>query len=644
MKKIRQHLASYILVLLSVTLSLLLSVLLRPLLKPTIFILFFVAVGVAAWYGGMEAGLLATALSTVAIDYFFVEPLFTLFVYRIDTLVHLSVFLLLTIFLSWLSWELRHAKQRLERKEQQLQLSEKKFRQLLESNIIGVTLSNANGQIVQANDAFLRMLGYSREEILAGQLRWENITVSKYLEISDRSNVELETTGVFEPQEKEYLRKDGSRVPILIASTLVQEPDNIQEEVISFCLDISERKQVEQERERFIARERTARAEAEAANRTKDDFLATLSHELRTPLNAMLGWTQLLKTRKFDEATTAQAIDTIDRNAKSLSKLLEDVLNVSQIIRGKLSLSIYSVEIAPVVLSAIDTVRLAADAKKISIDCKFSSSVGTVMGDANRLQQVIWNLLSNAIKFTPEGGKVTVELEGTNSGVLIRVSDTGNGIDPEFIPHVFERFRQGDNSTTRTHNGLGLGLAIVRHLVELHGGTVCVESSGIGKGATFIVNLPRKVIAVKNTKPARVFKASNSELIDKRSLSLNGLRVLVVDDEPDARQLLTITLSHYGAKIMAVGLTFDALVALQEFHPDILVSDIGMPQEDGYTLIRKIRALSQEEGGQIPAIALTAYAQKKDRKQVLSAGFQIYLSKPVNATKLVSVVANLTKS
>ena len=325
MKKIRQHLASYILVLLSVTLSLLLSVLLRPLLKPTIFILFFVAVGVAAWYGGMEAGLLATALSTVAIDYFFVEPLFTLFVYRIDTLVHLSVFLLLTIFLSWLSWELRHAKQRLERKEQQLQLSEKKFRQLLESNIIGVTLSNANGQIVQANDAFLRMLGYSREEILAGQLRCENITVSKYLEISDRSNVELETTGVFEPQEKEYLRKDGSRVPILIASTLVQEPDNIQEEVISFCLDISERKQVEQERERFIARERTARAEAEAANRTKDDFLATLSHELRTPLNAMLGWTQLLKTRKFDEATTAQAIDTIDRNAKSLSKLLEDV-------------------------------------------------------------------------------------------------------------------------------------------------------------------------------------------------------------------------------------------------------------------------------------------------------------------------------
>lgn len=379
MKRIRQHLASYILVLLTVSLSLVLTVLLRPLLQPTLFMLFFITVGFTAWYGGVEAGLIATALSSITIDYFFIEPFFTLFVYQVDSILHVIIFVLLTIVMSWLSRELRNLNQKLERKNQQLQLSEAKFKQLLESNIIGVTLTNTNGQIVQANDAFLNMLGYSREEMLAGLVRSHNV-MPESLEISDRTNLDLEPIGVFQPEEKEYIHKDHSRVPILIASSLLQEPDNKQEEVISFCLDISERKRAEIEREKLMAREKTARLEAEAANRTKDDFLATLSHELRTPLHAMLGWTQLLKTRKFDEATTAQAIDTINRNAKSLLKLLEDVLDVSQIIRGKLSLKISPVEIARVVLAAVDTVRLTADAKEISIDCRFSSSMGAVIG------------------------------------------------------------------------------------------------------------------------------------------------------------------------------------------------------------------------------------------------------------------------
>ncbi len=406
--------------------------------------------------------------------------------------------------------------------------------------------------------------------------------------------------------------------------------------------DITDRKQAEAEREQLLKREQAARAEAEAANRMKDEFLATLSHELRTPLNAMLGWTTLLRTRKFNEATTARALETIDRNTKSLQQLIEDVLDVSRIITGKLRLNISPVEIVPIIEAAIETVLPAAEAKNIQIDLGLDASVGSILADANRLQQVFWNLLSNAIKFTPKGGRVEVRLDRINSRIQVRVSDTGLGIAPEFLPYVFDRFRQADSSSTRSHGGLGLGLAIVRHLVELHGGTVRAESQGEGKGATFIVDLPIRAVRIQASEPEQLQPKVTSEP-QSCALSLEGLRVLVVDDEADARELLTTILTQYGAEVTAVATAGEAIEAIQKSQLDVLVSDIGMPGEDGYTLIRKIRALDPNQGGKIPAVALTAYAGVQDQRKTLSGGFQIHLPKPVNPSQLATVLSNLAK-
>ncbi|AFZ14618.1 multi-sensor hybrid histidine kinase [Crinalium epipsammum PCC 9333] len=384
--------------------------------------------------------------------------------------------------------------------------------------------------------------------------------------------------------------------------------------------------------------------EAQQANRMKDEFLATLSHELRTPLNAMVGWIQLLRTRTFDPQTSARALETIDRNTKSLAQLIEDVLDVSRIITGKLQLKTHPIEIVPVIEAAIETVQAAANAKYIKIECLLNSTE-KVLGDPNRLQQVAWNLLSNAVKFTPQNGRVEVRLEQINNHVHIKVIDTGRGIKSEFLPYVFERFRQADNSITRSYGGLGLGLAIVRHLVELHGGTVHVESEGEGKGATFVVILPAIAHNHNQVKPETSTYNQNIDLSpppDSVSSSLlSGLHILVVDDEPDARELLIAILGDYGAEVTAVSSAREAFELLQKLQPNVLVSDIGMPGEDGYTLIRKIRALHPEQGGKIPAIALTAYARTEDRNQAILAGFQLHISKPVNPTELATMVANL---
>ncbi|MDZ8094843.1 MAG: PAS domain S-box protein [Nostoc sp. DedQUE05] len=888
MKGTRSLLAPYAVALLAVGSVLLLTLLLQPLLKPSIFLLFFAAVAVSAWYGGMEAGLLATALSTLAVSYFFLEPVFSLLVVSLDNILRLCLFVLVTTIINLLNSELRTAKQHLQTSLQKLQVSEARFKRLVESNIIGVIVANMDGAIAEANDAFLRMVGYSQEDLLAGRVRWHDMIPPEYIETNNSAIAELKTKGVCQPFENEYIRKDNSRVPILLGSALLEnnqnhiisfvidlskrkqtelalsqseeryrtfleqssegiwcielevpisldcpedeqiqhfyqyvylaecnnvmaqmygcsraeeiigvrlgdflvasDPHNIaylrnfirsnyrlidaesheidkqgnskyflnnlvgivengflvrawgtqrditerkraeaalrqredelrlitnavpvkisyvdseqryrfnnkeyedwyelpaseisgkhireilgesvyqsilpyveavlsgeqvtyetqlpdkdgtnryvnvtyipqfsqegkvagfvalvtditlhklaeaalkqsekrlkmltekvrvipwevnantgnftyvgpqtveilgyplsdwytdnfweknmhpedgkwaiqycQESSLSlnnyefeyrmlaadgrvvwlydivnvvrdengpqllhgFMIDISDRKQAEQEREELLKREQAARADAETANRMKDEFLATLSHELRTPLNAILGWTQLLITRNFDRATTGRALETIERNTRSLTQLIEDVLDVSRIIRGTLHLKREQVELVSLVEAAIDTVYPAAQAKEISIKCKFDPKVEIVVGDANRLQQVVWNLLSNAVKFTPKGGRVDVQLECIESYVQIRVSDTGAGIAAEFLPHVFERFRQADSSSTRSHGGLGLGLAIVRHLVELHGGTVLAESPGIGQGATFVVSLSMKAI------------------------------------------------------------------------------------------------------------------------------------------------------
>ncbi|HYE66373.1 MAG TPA: ATP-binding protein, partial [Pyrinomonadaceae bacterium] len=384
--------------------------------------------------------------------------------------------------------------------------------------------------------------------------------------------------------------------------------------------------------------------EAQRANRIKDDFLATLSHELRTPMTAVLGWTQLLISGQLDEATTLRAIETIHRNARAQSQIIEDILDVSRIITGKLRLNVRPVKLASVIEAAIDSVRPAAEAKSIQLKSVLGPEMDLISGDPDRLQQVIWNLLSNAVKFTPGGGLVEVQLSRVDACAQVRVKDTGVGIKQEFLPYVFDRFRQADSSTTRLHGGLGLGLAIVRHLVELHGGTVQAESEGVGRGVTFTINLPLSVHKEGTNTAGEAKTASpvaESDHVVDASPNLEGVRVLLVDDEPDQLDFLATALKQYGAEVHAVASAAEALSLFEQARPDVLVSDIGMPGEDGYWLIRKVRALESGRENRIPAVALTAYARAEDRMRALLAGFQLHVPKPVEPVELAAVVANL---
>jgi len=406
--------------------------------------------------------------------------------------------------------------------------------------------------------------------------------------------------------------------------------------------------------------------EAQEANRMKDEFLAILSHELRTPLNAILGWVQLLRTRQFDAKKTAQAFETIERNARSQTKLVDDLLDVSRIIQGKLQLKIQAIDLIPVIEGAIQAVKPAADVKAIQINCLLDSSVGMVSGDAERLQQIVWNLLSNAIKFTPPGGDIEVRLSKAlpHQAALnrspeqmpasevanlqchstfcaqIQVTDTGNGISPEFLPYVFDRFRQENSSTTRSHGGLGLGLAIVRNLVELHGGSVYVASPGIGQGATFAVSLPLLDVS-SPVRETMAFPSSGLSMYSANTQPLHQVRVLVVDDEADNLELIALVLRRQGAEVTAVASVKEALSAIAQQRPDVLVSDIGLPGEDGYFLIRQVRQQEAETNKALPAIALTAYARESDQQLALAAGFQLHIPKPVEPEQLVKVVAQL---
>ncbi|KAF3890724.1 MULTISPECIES: ATP-binding protein [Nostocales] len=403
---------------------------------------------------------------------------------------------------------------------------------------------------------------------------------------------------------------------------------------IGISIDITDRKAAETEREQLLAREQAAREQAETANRIKDEFLAVLSHELRSPLNPILGWSKLLQIGNLDAAQTTQALATIERNAKLQSELIEDLLDVSRILQGKLTLNVTAVSLTPILRAAIETVRLAAEAKLIKIETNLSANLGQILGDATRLQQIIWNLLSNAVKFTPEGGRVKVQLEPVDNQAQITVVDTGKGIPANFLPYVFDYFRQADGSTTRQFGGLGLGLAIVRHLVELHGGTICAASRGEGLGATFTVRLP--LIPIQ----PMVEPADN---LSEQALDLSGVQVLLVDDEADSRDFISFVLEQAGAKVIAATTAGEAFAAFTQSHPDAILSDIGMPDMDGYMLLQQIRALPVEQMGQIPALALTAYAGDFNQQKALQAGFQQHLAKPVEPEVLVAAIANLVK-
>jgi PAS domain S-box-containing protein len=398
--------------------------------------------------------------------------------------------------------------------------------------------------------------------------------------------------------------------------------------------DITEQKQAE------LALQQQAE-ELREANRLKDEFLATLSHELRTPLNAIVGWTQVLRSRKVDPVMLERALETIERNAKLQTQLVEDILDVSRIIRGKLELKLYPINLSPVLYEAIESLKPAAAAKSLRLTIRCNEMIGLVLADPNRIHQIIWNLLSNAIKFTPEQGHIEIDLKRVSGQAHIIVRDTGIGIHSDFLPHIFDRFSQADSSTTRAYRGLGLGLAIVRHLVEMHNGSVQADSPGEGQGATFTIRLPL-IHSLQDTSSNQPELPLRTNLEVQLRQVLRGLKVVVVDDEPDVRDIICVSLQHLGADVVASSSAAEAFLAVQQHLPHVLVSDVGMPGEDGYKLLQQLRSLAPEQGGDVPAIALTAYARTEDRIRALSSGFQVHVPKPVELAELVTVIANLT--
>ena len=685
------------------------------------------------------------------------------------------------------------------RTEEALVASEAKLSSFVEANVVGILFGDVYGGIREANDELLRIIGYTREDLHTGKLCWINITPPEYLPLDQERIAEARATGACTPYEKEYIRKDGSRVPVLVGYSLAGAA---REESVAFILDLSERKRAEAERAQLLVREqqqtqrlqklagasftinstmslnkrldliteqardiigthqsvtslstgetwaqaihsvslsdkyaqwreydakpegsgiyalvcqiqhplRMTQAQLEAhpgwrgfgqeaahhppmrgwlaapltsrngknigliqlsdkyegefteedeailvqlaqmaaaaidnaqlyeesqrANRIKDEFLAVLSHELRSPLNPILGWSKLLQAGKLDQQGTKRALETIERNANLQTQLIEDLLDISRILRGKLNLEIKAVNLKSIIAAAMETVHLAAEAKAIQIRTEFAPEVGLVSGDPGRLQQVVWNLLTNAVKFTPEEGQVTVRLDQVQTHAQITVSDTGKGIQPQSLAYVFEAFHQADSSTTRKFGGLGLGLAIVHHLVELHGGTVQVESLGEGQGATFTVQVP---LLKMHSKPQQ----ENDRL--EAPLDLSGIRVLLVDDDTDSRELIAFVLEQAGAIVTSAASAVEALEVFAPTQPDVLVSDIGMPDMDGYMLMQQIRALTPEPSAQIPAIALTAYAGEVNEQQAHSAGFQKHIPKPAEPNQIVAAVAQLAK-
>jgi signal transduction histidine kinase/ActR/RegA family two-component response regulator len=407
--------------------------------------------------------------------------------------------------------------------------------------------------------------------------------------------------------------------------------------------EITDRKRAEKERTVLLAAAQSARAEADSANVVKDEFLAILSHELRTPLTSILGWSHLLTDGKLDKQQTARAIETIARNARAQGRLIDELLDISRILTGKLSLDLRAVNLAPLIQAVVDDVRPAADAKSISLKAPFNSEIGPILGDPDRLQQIIWNLLTNAIKFTPKGGNVQVRLEQNDLQVLIIVNDSGQGIAAELLPHIFERFRQADSSNTRSNGGLGLGLSIVRQLVELHRGTVTAESPGENAGSTFTVMLPLPSLHEVPDATEKTDLKSGKNSATGRQQSLSGMRVLIVDDELDTRELVAALLTTCGAEMISVGSAAEALNQIERQRFDLLISDIGMPEMNGYDLIARIRQLGEEQGGRTPAVALTAYAGIDDRKRALAAGYEVHMPKPFVAAELINAAISLTE-
>ena len=543
------------------------------------------------------------------------------------------------------------------------------FRDVTERNRFEITANRLAALVASSDDAIVgkdlnlivtswnfgaeRIFGYSAEEMIGTSIM--RLIPPDRLEEETEILSRIRRGQRLDPFETVRLAKDGRRLQLSMTISPIMDASGHVIGASKVARDITERKKAEEalkkameeaetaNRERLLLldSEREARSQAEQASRMKDEFLATLSHELRTPLNAVLGWANILRLGKRQGEELIQGLDIIERNARIQAKIIEDLLDMSRIISGKVRLDAQWIELAAVLNESIETLRSTAQAKGVRLQAMLDLFAGPIFGDPSRLQQVFWNLLNNAIKFTPKDGKVEVLLKRAGSEVEVTVVDTGEGIAPGFLPYVFDRFQQGDASTTRRHGGLGLGLAIVKELVELHGGTVRVESEGLGKGATFTVRLP---LTAAYSEPDKEDQLPEAVLPGNQPLpevSLANIRVLVVDDEIDACDLVKVLLEMAGATVSTAGSASEAMEHILATRPDVLICDIGMQEEDGYSLIRRLRALEKKEEGALPAIALSAYARSEDRTKAIRSGFQNHLAKPVEPAELLAIVSSL---
>ncbi|MEI6368275.1 MAG: response regulator [Nostocales cyanobacterium ELA608] len=548
---------------------------------------------------------------------------------EIDLLQQLSIQVSIAIRQAELYQQVKNELAERKRTEEVLRQSEEFRKQVLESSRDCIKVLDIDAQILYINAGGLCLLE------IDDLTPYLNTNWVNFWQDESRQKVEAAIAVAKSKQTSRFrgfcLTAKGTPKWWDVIVTPILDKEGQVSQLLATSRDITDRVQIEHDRELILQHKQAALAESERINHIKDEFLTVLSHELRSPLNPILGWTQLLQTRRLDETKTIAALEIIERNVKTQCRLIDDLLDMARVLRGKLSLNAAPVNLLGLIKSAIDTVQTAAIAKSIQIN-PVLWDIGQVSGDNVRLQQIVWNLLTNAVKFTPSGGRIDIRLEQIDNQAQITIIDTGKGISLDFLPHIFESFRQEDASVTRKHGGLGLGMAIVYQLVKAHGGTVTADSPGEGKGATFTVRLP--LLNVNS-------KENQSSPSPEQNLDLTGIRVLIIDDDPDSRELVLMVIAQAGAEAITVASATEFLNVLESFQPDVVVSDIGMQEVDGYTLLRQVRSLSPEQGGQVPAIALTAYAAEIDRQQAIAAGFQKHIVKPIEPDKLVVAIVSL---